>query len=98
MPLTNVEGLYRYLGIVASLVERQARVTETNVPRQYSSSRGISFDDFKKLGSPYFSGTLDPTKAKAGILKMEKFFDTIDCFEDKKASYTSFMINNKINY
>ena len=94
----NVERLYRYLGTVASLVERQARVIETNVLGQYSSSRGSSFDDFKKLSSPYFSGTLDPIEAEAWILKMEKFFDAIDFFEDQKASYTSFMINKKINY
>ncbi|RVW78342.1 hypothetical protein CK203_047694 [Vitis vinifera] len=41
---------------------------------QSSSSRGSSFDDFKKLGPPYFSGATDPTEAEAWILKMEKFF------------------------
>ena len=45
-----------------------------------------------------YSKDLDPIEANAWILKMEKFFDAIDCFEDQKASYTSIMINNKINY
>ncbi|RVX01727.1 Cathepsin D [Vitis vinifera] len=47
-------------------------------------SRGSSFDDFKKLGPPYFSGTSDPTEAETWILKMEKFFDVIVYFEEQK--------------
>ncbi|RVW75772.1 Retrovirus-related Pol polyprotein from transposon 17.6 [Vitis vinifera] len=60
-----------------------------------SSSRGSSFDDFKKLGPPYFSGTLDPTEAEAWIMKIEKFFDVIDCFEEQKASYAAFMLDKE---
>ena len=30
LPPMNIEGLYRYLGTLASLVEYQARATETN--------------------------------------------------------------------
>ena len=82
---------YRYLETLASLVERQARAAETNGQGQCSSSRGSSFDDFKKLGSPYFFSTLDPTEAEAWILKMEKFFDVIVCSNEQKASYVSFM-------
>ncbi|RVX14786.1 hypothetical protein CK203_011890 [Vitis vinifera] len=40
---------------LASLVERQARATGSNGQGQSSSTRGSFFDDFKKLGLPYFS-------------------------------------------
>ena len=53
----STEGLYRYLGTLARLVERQARATESNGQGQSSSSKGSSFDDFKKLSPPYFSVT-----------------------------------------
>ncbi|KAL6320142.1 hypothetical protein AAG906_004651 [Vitis piasezkii] len=79
LPPMNEKRLYRYLETLAGLVERQARV-EINGQGQSSSSRGSSFDDFKKLGPPYFSGTSDPTEAENWILKMEKFFDVIDLF------------------
>ena len=82
----NAEGFYRYLKTLASLVERQARVAETNGQGQSSSSRGSSFDDLKKLSPPYFSGTSDPIEAEAWILKIEKFFDVIDFSEEQKAS------------
>eukprot|EP00261_Vitis_vinifera_P040692 XP_019081935.1 PREDICTED: uncharacterized protein LOC109124301 [Vitis vinifera] len=55
LPPVSAEGIYRYLGTLAGLVERQARAVGTNVQGQSSSSRGSSFDDFKKLGPPYFS-------------------------------------------
>ncbi|KAL6332309.1 hypothetical protein AAG906_004872 [Vitis piasezkii] len=71
----SIEGLYRYLGILVSLVECQARATGINGKGQSSSTRGNSFDDFKKLGPPYFSGTSDPTEIEAWIMKIEKFFD-----------------------
>ena len=78
----STEGLYRYLGTLASLVECQARVTGCSGQGQSSSIRGSSFDDFKKLGPPYFSGTSDPIETEAWIMKIEKFFDVIDCFEE----------------
>ena len=64
------------------MVECQARPIETQALGQPSSSKGSSFDDFKKLGLPYFSNTSDPTEAEVWILKIEKFFDVIDCFEE----------------
>ena len=79
----NVEWLYRYLETLAGLVECQARPIETQALGQPSSSKGSSFDDFKKLG-PYFSGILDPTEVEAWILKIEKVFDVINCFKEQK--------------
>ena len=94
----SAEGIYRYLGTLAGLVERQARAVGTNVQGQSSSSRGSSFDDFKKLGPPYFSGATDPTEAEAWILKMEKFFGVIDCSEEQKASYAAFMLDKEADH
>ena len=62
-PPMSTKGLYRYLGTLARLVERRARATGSNGQGQSSSSRGSSFDDFKKLSPPYFSSTSDPTEA-----------------------------------
>ena len=59
-----------------------------------SSSRGSSFDDFKKLGPPYFSGTSYLTKVEAWIMKIDKLFNVIDCSYEKKASYATFMLDN----
>ena len=64
LPPMSTEGLYRYLGTLAGLVERQARATGSNGQGQSSSSRGSSFDDFKKLSSPYFSDTSNTTEAE----------------------------------
>ena len=91
----NEKRLYGYLRTLAGLVERQARAAEINGQGQSSSSRGCSFDDFKKLGPPYFSGTSDPTEAENWILKMEKFFDVIDCSDEPKASYAAFMLDKE---
>ena len=94
----NAEGLYRYLETLVSLVERQARAIETQALREPSSSRGSSFDDFKKLGPSYFFGTAEPTEAEAWILKIEKFFDVIDCFEEQKTSYAAFMLDKEVDH
>ena len=98
MPPRNAEGLYRYLETLTGLVEHQARAIETQALGQPSSSRGSSFDDFKKLGPPYFSGTSDPTKVEAWILKIEKFFDVIDCSEEQKTSYATFMLDKEADH
>ena len=65
----NAKGLYRYLGTLSSLVKRQARAIETQALGQPSSSRGSSFDDFKKLGSPYFLILQSQWKQKVGFLR-----------------------------
>ncbi|RVW88173.1 Transposon Ty3-G Gag-Pol polyprotein [Vitis vinifera] len=91
LPPMSTEGLYRYLGTLAGLVECQARAIGSNGQGQSSSTKDSSFDDFKKLGPPYFSGTSNPTEAEAWIMKIEKFFNVIDCSEEQKASYAGFM-------
>ena len=48
LPPMSIEGLYRYLGTLTGLVERQARAIGSNGQGQSSSTRGSSFDDFKK--------------------------------------------------
>ncbi|RVW82188.1 hypothetical protein CK203_050796 [Vitis vinifera] len=73
-----------------------ARVVENQVHGQSSSSKGSSFDDFKKLGLPYFSTTSDLTETESYILKMKKLFNIIDCFEEQKASYATFMLDKKV--
>ena len=84
LPPVSTEGIYRYLRTLAGLVERQARTAGTNVQGQSSSSRGSSFDDFKKLGPPYFFGASDPTEAEAWIMKIEKFFVSLIVLRSKK--------------
>ena len=58
----STKGLYRYLGTLDGLVEHQVKATGSNGQGQSSSTRGSSFDDFKKLGPPYFSSTSNPTE------------------------------------
>ena len=94
----STEGLYRYLGTLAGLVECQAKAIGSNGQGQSSSTKDSSFDDFKKLGPPYFSGTSNPTEVEAWIMKIEKFFDDIDCSEEKKASYATFMLDKEANH
>ena len=67
LPPMSTKGLYRYLGTLDGLVERQARATGSNGQGQSSSTRGSSFDDFKKLGPPYFSSTSNPTEQRLGL-------------------------------
>ncbi|RVW82227.1 hypothetical protein CK203_050777 [Vitis vinifera] len=71
------------------------RVVENQAHGQSSFSKDSSFDDFKKLGPPYFSTTLDPADTESYILKMEKLFNIIDCFEEQNASYATFMLDNE---
>ena len=98
VPLMSVERLYSYLGTLAGLVEHQARATRYNGQRQSSSFRGSSFDDFKKLKPPYFTGTSDPTEAEAWIMKIEKFFDVVDCSDEQEFSYTTFMLDKEAGH
>ena len=69
--------------------------SSNNGQGQSSSSKGNSFHEFKRLGPPYFSGSSDPTEAEAWIMKIEKFFDVVHCFEEQKASYAIFMLDNE---
>ncbi|RVW31154.1 hypothetical protein CK203_108456 [Vitis vinifera] len=77
------------------LLHLRVRVVENQAHGQSSSSKDSSFDDFKKLGPPYFSTTLDPADTESYILKMEKLFNIIDCFEEQNASYATFMLDNE---
>ena len=94
----NAKELYRFLETLATVVEHQASAIENHAHGQSLSSKGSSFDDFKKLGFPYFFGTSNLTKTKTWILKIEKFFDVMDCFEELKTSYVTFMLEKEVDH
>ena len=56
-----------------------------------------SFDDFKRLEPPYFSGSSNSTEAESWIMKIEKFFDVVHCSKEQKASYATFMLDNEVD-
>ena len=37
-------------------------------------------------------------EVEAWILKIEKFFNVIDCSEEQKASYATFMLNKEVDH
>ena len=78
---------------MAGLVEWQARATGSNGQGQSSSSRGSSFDDFKKLSPSYFSDTSNPIEAEAWIMMIEKLFIVIDCSEEQKKKKKTLLCN-----
>ncbi|RVW50181.1 Retrovirus-related Pol polyprotein from transposon 17.6 [Vitis vinifera] len=82
LPPMSIEGLYRYLGTLASLVERQARATGSNGQGQSSSTRGSSLMTLRSW-VPYFSGTSIQQRHRLEIMKIEKFFDVIDYSEEQ---------------
>ena len=96
--LMSVKRLYSYLGTLVGLFERHARGYSNNGHVQSSFSRGNSFDVTTKLGLPCFSGSSDLMEAEAWNMKIEKFFDIVNCFKEKKASYASFMLDNEADH
>ncbi|RVW99491.1 Retrovirus-related Pol polyprotein from transposon 297 [Vitis vinifera] len=88
LPPIRTEGLYRYLGTLAGLVECQARAIGSNGQGQSSSTRGSSFDEFKKLGPSCFSeeekalkfqdGLKPYLKNKISILKLSVYSKVVD--------------------
>ena len=48
---------------------------------QSSISSGNAFEQFKKLGPPFFKGELGPIVVESLILNLEKYFDVLDCFK-----------------
>ena len=88
------------------MVERQARATGSNGQGQSSSSRGSSFDDFKKLSPPYFSDTLNPTEAEAWNMMIEKKNSLLSLIvlrskkkkKKKKTSYATFMLDKEADH
>ncbi|RVW73465.1 Transposon Ty3-G Gag-Pol polyprotein [Vitis vinifera] len=94
----STEGLYRYLGTLAGLVERQARATGSNGQGQSSSTRGSSFDDFKKLGPltflcsttkggrvcPFGTGDLTVAQYEAKFTELSRFAPQLIATEEEK--------------
>ena len=93
----STERLYTYLRSLARLVEHQSRGFGNKGQGQSSSSRGNSFYDFKRLGPPYFSGSSNSTEAESSIMKIDKLFDVVHCYEKQKATYATFMLDNEVD-
>ncbi|RVW37589.1 Transposon Ty3-I Gag-Pol polyprotein [Vitis vinifera] len=93
----STEGLYRYLGTLVGLVERQARATGSNGQGQSSSTRVAPLTTLRSW-VPLLFWYFRSKEAEAWIMKIEKFFDVIDCSEEQKASYATFMLDKEADH
>nr|CAN69789.1 hypothetical protein VITISV_002783 [Vitis vinifera] len=83
----NAEGLYRYLETLIGLVECQDRAIETQALGQPSSSKGTSFDDFKKLGKfvRLEQGDMTVAQYEAKFTELSCFAPQLIATKEKKA-------------
>ena len=98
LPPMNVERLYRYLENLAGLVKRQARAIETQALDNPHLLRVTHLMTLRSQVLLNFSGTSNPMEVEAWILKIEKFFDVIDCSEEQKTSYATFMLDKEADH
>ncbi|RVW12567.1 hypothetical protein CK203_106354 [Vitis vinifera] len=70
---------------------------DTMPPRRPASSQNSQVND-DIPPPPEALPPMNPTEAEAWIMKIEKFFDVIDCSEEQKVSYASFMLDKEADH
>nr|CAN75268.1 hypothetical protein VITISV_016096 [Vitis vinifera] len=80
-------------GLPPMNVEKLYRYLETLAGLVKRQARAIETQALGQHSSPK-----DPMEVEAWILKIEKFFDVIDCSEEQKAFYATFMLDKKTDH
>ena len=66
------------------------------VPDNQNDDRIIALTkEFKKMKPPQFHGGLDPLKAEAWVLGIEKLFEVFSCSETQKVLLAAFMLEDE---
>ena len=66
------------------------------VPDNQNDDRIIALTkEFKKMKPPQFHGGLDPLKAEAWVLGIEKLFEVFPCSETQKVLLAAFMLEDE---
>ncbi|OMP11413.1 Retrotransposon gag protein [Corchorus capsularis] len=59
---------------------------------QQAENRGCTFIEFKKINPPAFEGHFYPLEAESWIKKMDHLFGLLNCTDEQKVSYATFML------
>ena len=50
------------------------------------------------MKSPVFEGELDPLQAEAWLLQIEKILDVMNCTDEQRVSFSSFMFQKEVEH
>ena len=56
------------------------------------------FESFRRNDPPAFRGGYNPEGAREWISELEKIFETMECPEDKKVTYATFMLKEEAHH
>ncbi|XP_020104801.1 uncharacterized protein LOC109721550 [Ananas comosus] len=86
---------------VVGLVQTQQQNLQQNLaPSAAESSSRVrerSINEFKKSTPPPFSGATNPDEAKNWIKEMEKAFTAMQCTDEEKVRFGTFMLQGRAN-
>ena len=86
-----IEHQTQVIEVQSQVVEAQAQATKIQSHGQSFISSGSIFQQFKKLGHPFFKGESNPIVLESWILNLEKYFDVMGHFQQKKKYYYYFL-------
>ena len=88
-PPEMIQMMQTLVGVVLQQV-----TTGDNLSRMMEQRRGHhgGMIEFKRLSPPAFEWTTKPMEAKKWIIKMEKVFRVLECFEGEKVAYATHML------
>ncbi|CAL9130901.1 unnamed protein product, partial [Musa textilis] len=92
----QLNEIIRTLETMSSVMQQLQQ--ERNCGAKTLNHTGSRIEQFKKLSPPCFSGEPDPMVAEQWIMRMEKIFDVLDCPDDQKVSFATFMLEGEAEY
>ncbi|GAB2228224.1 hypothetical protein Droror1_Dr00010054 [Drosera rotundifolia] len=94
------ETLFDVVRDLRDLVQHQFRKQEQLLDQlkrvsQQAPTSGMKMKEFLGLGPPSFDGARDHMTAKLFILELEKIFQVLQCCEEEKVNFATFMLKGK---
>ncbi|XP_051185352.2 uncharacterized protein [Lolium perenne] len=94
----DVDGQDHLAHLLADIIEKQERTQQRQMQIVEhivrSDGKRNRLGDFQKLKPPTFLGTSNPLEAEDWIIAMEKAFDAMDCTDNERVSFATFMLQS----
>jgi len=87
----QIEGGHGTLGVMPEwLTQLMTRANDNNSHR--------ALEQFQKMKPPVFEGEVDPLQAEAWLLQIKKILDVMNCTDEQRVSFSSFMFQKEAEH
>ena len=93
-----LELIQEVMGLVRQQRELSQQPSHSLLQNPDLSNHRKSIIEFRKIAPPIYKGAANPREAEAWINEMEKAFRAMECIDEEKIRFATYMLQDRAHY